>query len=70
MKEKKFIPIIIAIVIISVSFFSGCVGPWAIDTLGWDHINVEGTAVRLWGQLTISESSDNWNEGFYWDTST
>ena len=68
MKEKKFIPIFIAIVLIGVSIFSGCVGPWAIDTLGWDHMNVEGTAVRIWGQLTISESSDNWNEGFVWDT--
>lgn len=54
-------------VVISVSFFSGCVGPWAVDTLGWDHINTEGTAVRIWGQLTISESSDNWNEAFVWD---
>ena len=68
MEEKKFIPIFIAIMLIGVSIFSGCVGPWAIDTFGWDHMNVEGTAVRIWGQLTISESSDNWNEGFYWDT--
>ena len=68
MKEKKFIPIFIAIVLIGVSIFSGCVGPWAIDTLGWDHMNEAGTAVRLWGQLTISESADNWNEGFVWDT--
>jgi hypothetical protein len=55
-------------VVISVSFFSGCVGPWAIDTLGWDHTNEAGTTVRLWGQLTITESADNWNEGFVWDT--
>jgi hypothetical protein len=68
MKEKKFIPVIIAVVLVSVSIFSGCVGPWAIDTYGWDHMNAEGTAVRLWGQLTVSESSDNWNEGFVWDT--
>jgi hypothetical protein len=56
------------VVLIGVSFFSGCVGPWAVDTLGWEHINVEGTSVRIWGQLTISESPDNWNEGFVWDT--
>ncbi len=68
MKEKKFIPILIAIVLIGVSIFSGCVGPLAIDTLGWDHMNEEGTAVKIWGQLTVSESSDNWNEGFVWDT--
>lgn len=57
-----------AAALVSVTVFSGCVGPWAIDTLGWDHINEEGTAVRLWGQLTITESADNWNEGFVWDT--
>ena len=68
MKGKKTIPIIVATVLIAVSCFSGCVGPWAIDTLGWEHINVEGTTVRIWGQLTISESADNWNEGFVWDT--
>jgi hypothetical protein len=68
MKEKKIIPIIVAIVLIGVSCFSGCVGPWAIDTLGWEHIDLEGTVVRIWGQLTITESSDNWNEGFVWDT--
>ncbi|MCX6662608.1 MAG: fibronectin type III domain-containing protein [Euryarchaeota archaeon] len=68
MKGKKSIPIIMAVVLIGVSCFSGCVGPWAIDTLGWEHIDLEGTVVRIWGQLTISESSDNWNEGFVWDT--
>jgi len=68
MKGKKILPISIAAVLIGVSCFSGCVGPWAIDTLGWEHLNLEGTAVRIWGQLTVSESSDNWNEGFVWDT--
>ncbi len=68
MKEKKIIPLIVAVVLVGVSCFSGCVGPWAIDTLGWEHINLEGTSVRIWGQLTISESADNWNEGFVWDT--
>jgi hypothetical protein len=68
MKERKMIPISIAAVLIGVSCFSGCVGPWAIDTLGWEHVNLEGTTVRIWGQLTVSESSDNWNEGFVWDT--
>ena len=68
MREKKIIPIIVAVIFIGVSCFSGCVGPWAIDTLGWEHVDLEGTVVRIWGQLTISESSDNWNEGFVWDT--
>jgi hypothetical protein len=68
MKEKKIIPISIVVVLIGISCFSGCVGPWAVDTYGWEHIDLEGTTVRIWGQLTISESSDNWNEGFAWDT--
>jgi hypothetical protein len=68
MKNKKIIPLSIAGIILSVSLLSGCVGPWAVDTYGWDHINEEGTAVRIWGQLTISESGDNWVESFVWDT--
>jgi len=68
MKNKKVIPIIIVGLLISISFFSGCIRPFVIDTLKWDHINEEGTAVRLWGQLDIIiESPDNWNEGFVWD---
>lgn len=69
MKEKKIIPIIVAGVLICVSLLSGCVGPWVVDTYGWDHINQEGTAVRIWGQLSIFENSQNWNLGFYWSTS-
>jgi hypothetical protein len=68
MKEKKMIPIVITAILVGVSCFSGCIGPWAVDTLGWEHLNLEGTAVRIWGQLTITESSDNWNEGFVYDT--
>jgi hypothetical protein len=68
MKEKKVIPIIIAGVLICVSMFSGCVGPWVVDTWGWDHMNQEGTSVRIWGQLSIFENTQNWNLGFYWDT--
>lgn len=67
MKEKKFIPLVIIGILISVSVLSGCVRPWVIDTLGWDHINDEGTAVRIWGRLKITENSQNWNEGFVWD---
>jgi hypothetical protein len=66
MKMKKTVPIVITIVLISVSLFSGCIGR-TIDTFGWDHINLEGTAVRIWGQLALTESPDNWNEGFAWD---
>ncbi len=67
MKNKKIIPISIATLVIVVSLFSGCIGR-TIDTFGWDHMNTEGTSVRLWGQLALTENSDNWNEGFVWDT--
>ena len=67
MKNKKCIPILLVGILISVSFLSGCVRPWVIDTLGWDHLNQEGTAVRIWGRLKVTESPDNWNEGFVWD---
>ncbi len=68
MKRKHIMIPLLASTLILVSMFSGCVGPWAVDTLGWDHINPEGTAVRIWGQLTITESHENWNEFFVWDT--
>lgn len=67
MKNKKVIPIILAGVLITISFFSGCVRPWVIETLGWEHINEEGTAVRIWGRLKLTENSQNWNQGFVWD---
>ncbi len=67
MRNKKIIPILLVGILISVSFLSGCVRPWVIDTLGWEHINQEGTAVRIWGRLKVTESPDNWNEGFVWD---
>jgi len=66
MEKKLLMPIIMAMLIL-VSFLSGCVGPWAIDTLGWDHMNEEGTSVRIWGQLTLTENMQNWNVGFVWD---
>jgi hypothetical protein len=68
MIKKKLLPICIAGVLIGISLFAGCVRPGVIDTGGWDHINDEGTAVRIWGQLSVFQSSDNWNEGFVWDT--
>lgn len=68
MKKKGIVGIVLIVMLIAVTGLSGCVGPWAVKTLGWDHINDAGTAVRIWGQLTITESPDNWNEGFVWDT--
>ena len=63
---KKTVPVVIMIMLMSVAFFSGCIGR-TIDTMGWTHKNQEGTAVTIFGQLAITESSDNWNEGFVWD---
>jgi hypothetical protein len=68
MEKKGIVGIVLAVMLIAVTGLSGCVGPWTVKTFGWDHLNDAGTAVRIWGQLTISESPDNWNEGFVWDT--
>ncbi len=67
-KTKLKIIIITGLLIISVSFLSGCIGPNAITTWGWDHINDEGTGVRLWGKLVLSENFHNWNAWFVYDT--
>jgi hypothetical protein len=64
---KKSVPVVIMLMLMSVSFFSGCIGR-TIDTMGWTHKNQQGTAVTIYGQLAITESPDNWNEGFVWDT--
>ncbi len=64
---KKAIPVVILLLLLAVSLFSGCVGR-TIDTMGWNHKNQEGTAVTIWGQLALTENSENWNEGFVWDT--
>lgn len=47
---------------------SGCVEPRKVATLGWEHSDATGTAVRIWGQLALTESIQNWEEGFVWDT--
>lgn len=66
--EKKGVALALVIILLLITSLSGCLGPWTVRTLGWDHTNAAGTAVRIWGQLTISESPDNWNEGFVYDT--
>ena len=57
------VPIIIGIIALS-----GCVGPFAIQTRHWDHLNTEGTAVTLWGYLTDFENFHNWDGYFVYDT--
>ena len=67
-KNKTKIVFIVTLLLITVSFLSGCIGPNAITTWGWEHINDQGTGVRLWGHLVLSENSHNWNAWFVYDT--
>jgi len=55
-------------ILLAVSALSGCVAAKAIQTKHWDHINTEGTGVRLWGFLILAENSHNWDGYFVYDT--
>jgi len=67
-KKKLFVPWMVSTLVL-VSFLSGCFGPVAtIRTVGWEHLTLDGTAVKLKGDLNFEESSENWKEGFVWDT--
>jgi hypothetical protein len=68
--NKKKIKVVMTIVplVLAVSFLSGCIAQNAIQTKGWDHINTEGTAVRLWGFLILGENFHNWDGWFVYDT--
>ena len=67
---KKKIKILATIVplLILVSALSGCIAANAIQTKHWDHINSEGTGVRLWGFLILGENFHNWDGYFVYDT--
>jgi hypothetical protein len=54
--------------IVAISSLFGCIQPNPVNTLGWDHVDEGGTAARIWGQLILTESVENWKEGFVWDT--
>lgn len=54
--------------LVILSCLSGCTPPNPVNTLRWDHVDETGTAARLWGQLILTESIENWKEGFVWDT--
>jgi hypothetical protein len=69
---RRLIPVWIGIIALSGIFLTGQ-ETWppptvSVDTQDWDHLDTEGTAVRIWGALGLSESIENWNEGFVWDT--
>lgn len=50
-KKKLFVPFIV-LTLVLISFLSGCFGPVAtIRTVGWEHANLEGTTVKLEGDL-------------------
>ncbi len=68
--NKKKIKIIIILVplILSIATLSGCIAANAIQTKHWDHINTEGTAVKLWGYLKLPENAHNWDAYFVYDT--
>ncbi len=66
-KKIKLILLIVPIIII-ITTLSGCIAPNAIQTKHWDHINSEGTGVRLWGFLILGENFHNWDGYFVYDT--
>jgi hypothetical protein len=67
-RKKVKLVLIIAPLLITISALSGCVAANAIQTKHWDHINTEGTAVRLWGFLKLGENFHNWDGYFVYDT--
>ena len=68
--NKKKIKLVLMIVplLVTMSALSGCIAPNAIQTKHWDHINSEGTGVRLWGFLILGENFHNWDGYFVYDT--
>lgn len=68
MKIRKLVIMTIVPMLVLITALSGCVAPNAIQTKHWDHINTEGTGVRLWGFLKLGENFHNWDGYFVYDT--
>jgi hypothetical protein len=68
MKRKIKLVIILVPLLLAISALTGCIAANAIQTKHWDHINTEGTGVRLWGYLILGENFHNWNAYFVYDT--
>jgi len=70
MVDKKIVKLIVITVplIMIITALSGCVDPTAIETRHWDHINSDGTGVRLWGFLKLGQNFKNWDAFFVYDT--
>lgn len=66
-KKIKLLMVLVPIMLV-VTALSGCVAANAIQTKHWDHINTEGTGVRLWGFLILGENFHNWDGYFVYDT--
>jgi hypothetical protein len=66
-KNFKLVLMIVPL-LITVTALSGCIAPNAIQTKHWDHINSEGTGVRMWGFLVLGENFHNWDGYFVYDT--
>jgi hypothetical protein len=67
-KKKAKLVVMLVPLLIGISMLSGCVAVNAIQTKHWDHINSEGTGVRLWGFLVLGENFHNWDGYFVYDT--
>jgi hypothetical protein len=67
-KENKKILVILIPLVILISALSGCIAPNAIQTKGWDHVDNQGTEVRLWGFLVLGQNFKNWDGYFVYDT--
>jgi len=68
MEKKKMGIVGLIPMLLIISALSGCIGPWTVITGGWENINTQATEVRVWGELSILEPADDWDEGFVWDT--
>ncbi len=69
MDTRRNLPMVAsAVSIVALLSLFGCTPPNPVNTLGWDHADEAGTAARIWGQLILTESIENWKEGFVWDT--
>jgi hypothetical protein len=69
MNKKKLKILAISIpLVIAISALSGCIAPNAIQTKHWEHVDNEGTAVRLWGFLVLGQNFHNWDGYFVYDT--
>jgi len=65
--DKKRVKIILVPFILIISALSGCIAPNTIQTKHWDHINSDGTGVRLWGFLRLGENFHDWDGFFVYD---